>query len=130
MTAEKVAEAGVEDVVLRAEAARRDALLHGDVPALRRLIRPDAIFVHATGHRSTGAQWLDEFENAQFSYDAMTVSEEHVLVVGHVGAVSFGLRSGIRFGGELHDSHTQSTSVWTVNERPELILFQTTFIAH
>ena len=76
-----------EAEVRAAETARTTALLHGDLPALEKLMADDLTYVHASGKRDTKASYLDAIRSGQLRYISWQLQKLNVRVAGETAVL-------------------------------------------
>jgi ketosteroid isomerase-like protein len=74
--------------VLAVEQARVEALDHGDIPALERIMADDVRYVHASGHVDTRESYLDGIRSGQLKYIFWKPEGLHVQMLGNTAVLS------------------------------------------
>lgn len=100
----------------RAMQAYDDAQVHGDAPALRRLLADDYLLVNSGGQTETKAQFIGDLTAPGYRLDPFVVRQP-VLRVWRGGAVAGGvaLLSGVD-GGKPYSACLRFADVWSLRQ--------------
>ena len=74
--------------VRAAETARTNALVHGDIAALEKLMADDVTYVHASGKSDTKASYLDAIRSGQLRYLLWEPHQMNVRVLGETAVLN------------------------------------------
>jgi len=87
--------------VLKVENERNNAVLHADIPLLKRIYTPDLVYVNALGQTLTEAQHLAELQSGEVKMSMLRHDHVRVLVYGDsVGIVTGRTTSVLKYGGK------------------------------
>jgi len=64
-------------VLFKAEQARQQALLEGDVAALSKLLHPDAVYIDASGAVDVGNTFLEPIRIGEIQYVSIHITVDH-----------------------------------------------------
>lgn len=118
------------DAAVALEKSRLQAMLAGDVAALRQLISPDCSYVHTTGRLDTGQSYLDNLAHGGFHYESLTAADTVVTAHGSTAVVVCRLAARLVIGSEPVTSVMRCTAVWAeARGSTRMIAFQSTSIA-
>lgn len=117
-----------EDHVLRLEGQRFDAMLHGDIGTLERLLSPQLVYTHSHGGRDSKYVYLNMLRNNHARYDSIDHSAQRVDVVGRAAVITGEMRARVanrELGSRIIDNRTMA--VWVNHDGPwQLLAFQAT----
>jgi ketosteroid isomerase-like protein len=104
------------DAVLAAEAARADAVIRRDRPALEALLHESLVYIHATGVRHDRAEWLSYVQEGP-RFHAVTLESPTVRVADRVALVDGLLRLHLQRGREepVH-AVSRVTQTWLLRD--------------
>jgi ketosteroid isomerase-like protein len=113
--------------VLEADAARRTAMISGDVQALGELLDEDLIWTHSSGKTDSRRTFLDGIGSGAVQYLALETEDVSVLRRGDV-FICHGLLNGRASRDGVEKTLTNRfLSVWTADgARPRMIAWQST----
>lgn len=104
---------GVSETIAGLEAARYDAMLRRDRPALEAMFDPDLAYTHSFGDRDTRASYLDKLSAGHFDYLEIEHEIERIIARGDSATVIGTMRARAIVGGAARSLNNSYTAVWT-----------------
>jgi hypothetical protein len=106
---------GAARAILDADAARRRAMVGGDIAALERLIADGLIYTHSTGHIDDRDSYLAPQRSRELTYRSIEISEARVTVNGDTGWIVAQARTHLTRAGKENFNHVQFLAVWVLD---------------
>ena len=101
-----------EGEILKYEERLRKAMLRSDISALDQLLAPELIFTNHLGQVLSKKDDLESHYSGILKVEALTASEEHVLLMGEVAIVSVRVHLMGSYAGIKSDNDFRFTRVW------------------
>ena len=101
-----------EAIILKYEERLRIAMLRSEVSALDELLAPELIFTNHLGQVLTKKDDLESHHSGILRVEALTPSEEHVLLMGEVAILSVRMHLIGSYAGIRSDNDFRFTRVW------------------
>jgi ketosteroid isomerase-like protein len=115
------------DDINRLEAARREAMLAADVPALANLLGDDLVWVHASSKSDSKASLLEKFEHGRLRCFRLDHSEIAIRTYGPVALIQGRLEMDVAADGGRRVAVNRFAAVWTSeHSSAKLVLWQST----
>lgn len=113
--------------LLKADAARRRAMIEADVDTLNALLAEDLCWTHSSGAVEDKGAFVDAIATAAVSYEALEVEADEIRAEGTLVVHQGRLRGRASRGGQSKALQARFLAVWrSVDERLELIAWQST----
>jgi ketosteroid isomerase-like protein len=100
------------DDILSLEQRRITAMLSGDIEALDRLLRPEAVWVHASSKEDDKPAFLDGFRQGRLVAHSLALSDQAVHVYGNVGLCHGTVVMDASMDGKRLTATHRFTTVW------------------
>lgn len=115
------------DEINTLEAARREAMLAADVPALASLFGDDLVWVHASSILDDKTSLLEKFEKGRLRCFRLDHSEIAIRSYGEVVLIQGRLEMDVALDGGRRVAVNRYTAVWASGHGPaRLVLWQST----
>ena len=116
--------------VIEADAARRQAMIHGDVDALLTLLADDLVWTHSSGATESKAEFISAIASGNVRYDELKIEKDATREEGPL-VVHNGVLKGVASrAGQNKNLHARFLAVWRfVQDMPELMAWQSTNVS-
>ncbi len=116
--------------VLEADAARRQAMIHGDVDALLTLLADDLVWTHSSGATEGKADFIGAIAAQAVRYESLEIDGDEVREEGALAVHNGVLRGSASRGGQNKKLHARFLAVWRfAGDKPELMAWQSTNVS-
>jgi hypothetical protein len=105
---------GPAAAILAADAARRRAMVAGDIAALEQVLSEALIYTHSTGHSDDLASYLAPQRSRELTYRSIEISDASVTVNGDTGWIVAQQRTHLTRSGKDSFNHVQLLTVWVL----------------
>jgi len=94
------------------EAARRRAMIDGDVMALDRLVADGLVYQHGTGARQGKADYLAVIEKGDVRYTDIRSADEEVYLYDDVAVIVTSLHFSLASRRGVHEARRRAVLIW------------------
>jgi ketosteroid isomerase-like protein len=113
------------------EAARNDAIVHGDAAALERMTSDDYTFITLRGELRTKAEIVKGFATGAFKYESREISDLNIRVYGNAAVVTGrSTQKGVENGKDYSGDYWFTRVYVKESGRWLTVALQTTLIQH
>ncbi len=117
--------------VIEADAARRRAMILGDVDALLALLADDLVWTHSSGAAESKAEFISAIASGNVRYEELHVEEDAIREEGSLVLHTGVLRGVASRGGQNKNLHARFLAVWRFAQNmPELMAWQSTNVSN
>jgi len=104
---------------LRAEAQRRQALLHQDWPTLESLLADELVYVHSTAARDGKASLLNKLQSGQIRYRSLSFDDLQAQAAGESVMVTGCMSAEVEKEGQIRQVRSLFMTVWRLKKNAQ-----------